>query len=289
MLNFDKMKLIIFFLIGLSVVLGVLFFLTLRQFQETSIRLKSEIKTNINLKDQIADLRGYQSGSPSPSPTPSLLDYSDNKSHFLSKIYPKFSDFQIQVSKDAIKRAFQFPIPLRNDKKAMGGYLVEVEKNIATHGGFLFYLVTSEVQKELVNPMSSNADTSGPGCFLTSYKIVKNESGLDEGLMDKVGYIILSGKCETYGGGRFISIYRLSTGEKITLKGNINIGGTVNKGISGTGNALGEMRGIIGNNNPTLVIEFGNGEGEPRSLGRSSSIGFFDIKTGNLTQIANYK
>lgn len=288
MFNSDKMKPIILFLTGVSMVLGILLLIIFSQFQKTSIRLKSEIKTNINLKDQIADLRGYQSGSPSPSPTPSLLDYSDNKPYFLSKIYSKFPDFQMQASKDTIKRAFQFPIPLRNDKKAMGGYLVEVEKKIDTHRSLSFYLITSEVQKELINPMSSNADKSGPGCFLTSYKIVNNESGADGNLLDRVGYIILLGKCETYGGGRFISIYRLSSGEKVMLKGNIDIGGTVYKGISGTGNALGEMRGVIGYSNPTLVVEFGNGDGAPTSLGRSSSIGFFDIKTGNLKQIVNF-
>ena len=46
----------------------------------------------------------------------------------------------------------------------------------------------------------------------TDYKIVRNESGLNRNLIDKVGYIVLSGKCETYGGGRFVSAYKLSTG-----------------------------------------------------------------------------
>jgi len=290
MFNSNKKTLIIVFLLVLSIIFGILFFFYHSQFQETSIRLKSEIKTNGNLKDQIAELRDYQSGSTLIKPTPSKLDYSNNKSYFLSNIYTKFPNFQTQVREGTIKRVFQFPISIENDKKAMGGYLVEAENNINTHGSFSFYLVTSKVQKELVNSMSSYADKDGIGCFLTDYKIVGNESGLNRSLADKVGYMILSGKCETYGGGRFVSIYKLSTGEKIILKGNIDIGGTMYKGMSETGNALGGVRGVFGVNNPTLVIEFGSDDASAAtSLERLSSIGFFDIQAGNLMQVANFK
>jgi len=285
-----KTKFIISFLVGIIVIFGILLFLSFKQFQEASTRLKSEIKTNNNLKNQITELRGYQSGLPSIKPTPSVLDYSNNKSYFLSKIYTKFPNFQAQMPESTIKRVFQFPISLEIDKKAMGGYLVEAENNVNTQSSFSFHLITSDVQKELVNPMSSYADKNGIGCFLTDYKIVGNESGLNRSLSDKVGYIVLSGKCETYGGGRFVSIYKLSTGEKILLQGNINIGGTMYEGISETGNALGGVRGVFGVNNPTVVIEFGNDDASAAtSLERLSSIGFFDIQTGNLIQVANFR
>ena len=285
-----KTKFTIIFLVGIIIIFGTLLLLSFRKFQETGTRLKSEIKTNNNLKDQITELRGYQSGSPSVKPTPSVLDYSNNRSYFLSKIYSKSPNFQTLIQEDAIKRVFQFPISLENDKKTMGGYLVEAENNVNTHSSFSFYLVTSEVQKELVNPMSSYADKNGIGCFLTDYKIVGNESSLNRSLSDKVGYIILSGKCETYGGGRFVSIYKLSTGEKIILKGNIDIGGTMYKGMSETGNALGGVRGVFGVNNLTVVIEFGNDDASAAtSLERLSSIGFFNIQTGNLLQVVNFK
>lgn len=290
-MTLNKTKTILFLVFLLISFLSVASFLSLNKIGELEIKLKKEINTNKNLTDQIFELRGYQNALPTIKSAPSKLDLRSNESltYFLEKIYSKFPIFQSLVAKENIKRVFQFPLSLENDKNALGGYLVEVQEKNNPQNHTSFYLVTEQIQKELIDPMSSYADANGIGCALIDYQIIGNEK-LGRKLLDKNGYLILSGKCETYGGGRFISVYRISNAEKIMLRGNIEIGGTMYKGMSETGNALGGVRGIYGVNNPTLVIEFGNDDASAATpLERLSSIGFFDLQTGKLNYIENFK
>ena len=253
--------------------------------------LKFEIKSNGYLKDQLEEYRYYRLDNSKIKPTPTKLDTIGRNSlnYFISKIYPKFPYFQKSVDSKNISRVFQFQIKEEYNTRGMGGFLVEVEKIIDLNKSYLFYLVTSKIQKELINPMSGYADKSGKDCLLKDYQLSGGDDGLVRNLNDKNGYIILSGTCGGYGGGRFVSVYKISTGEKIPLKGNINLTGFSMNGVTETGNALGGVRGIFGVNNPLLVVEFGSDdESAATPPERLSNIGFFDLQTGHLKQLVHF-
>lgn len=269
--------------------LSTIYFLL--QSNKYNTDFKSELKSNGYLKDQLEEYRYYRLDNSKLKPTPNKLDIigNNNLKYFVTSIYPKFPDLQKLVNSKDISRVFQFQLKEEYNTRGMGGFLVEVEKIIDSNKSHLFYLVTSKVQKELINPMSAYADKSGIFCSLNDYQLSGGEVSLGRNLIDKNGYIILSGKCGGYGSGRYVSVYKVSTGEKILLKGNVELSGTIYQGISETGNALGGVRGIFGVNNPTLVIEFGSDdESAATSPERLSNIGFFDLQTGNLKQLVHF-
>jgi len=276
-----------FFCILLS--LSTIYFLL--QSNKFQADFKSEVKSNGYLKDQLEEYRYYRLDNSKLKPTPTKLDIigNNNLKHFIASIYLKFPDFQKLVDSKNITRVFQFQIKEEYNTRGMGGFLVEVERIIDSNKTYSFYLVTSKFQKELINPMSAYADNAGVFCLLNDYLLSGGEVSLGRNLIDKNGYIILSGKCGGYGSGRFVSVYKISTGEKILLKGNVELSGTIYKGISETGNALGGVRGVFGVNNPTIVVEFGNDDESAATLPeRLSNIGFFDLQTGNLKQLVNF-
>lgn len=202
----------------------------------------------------------------------------ETKTYFMTNIYPKYPDLQKQIATNNIKRIFKFK--LTDEIRGDGGFLMEVEKTVKSDKSYSFYIVTAKVQKELINPMSGYADPNGVFCSLNNFLTSKD---------DKSGDLILSGRCGGYGGGMFTSIYKISNGEKVSLTGNVDISGTTYKGMSPTGNALGKVRGAFGYNNPTLVVEFGpDDESAATNLERLSSIGFFDLQTGNLKQLVKF-
>ena len=78
-----------------------------------------------------------------------------------------------------------FPINLeQTDKVKGGGYLVEISQT--TPGVFSYFLVTPNVQKELVNASSSYYENVNTPCSITKYLTTGNERGLQRKLQDKV-------------------------------------------------------------------------------------------------------
>lgn len=190
---------------------------------------------------------------------------------FLDNYLKKYPKFQSEVKPETIKRAFSFKfdeIDSQNQINQQKGWLVEVEK---TPEHFSYYLLTSTLEKELLNPMS---------CVV----------GDDENLPTKIEkmdivsvYIVLSGTEDgCYGGADFgfISVYKISTGEKIKLQGDFTAPGTYGKVVSKTGNALGRLKGIYGFKQPTLVVEYLPSYGYERGM-----FAYFDPQTGALKQL----
>ncbi len=217
----------------------------------------------------------YRSKTPYPPNMTQPISDDQTKTYFMANIYPKYPDLQKQIDVKNIKRIFKFK--LGGEIRGDGGFLMEVEKTVNSEKSYSFYIVTATVQKELLNRMSAYADPDGVFCSLNNLLTSKD---------DKSGDIILSGRCGGYGGGMFTSVYKISTAEKVNLTGNIDISGTLYKGMSSSGNALGKVRGAFGYNNPTLVIEFGpDDESSATNLEKLTSIGFFDLQIGNLKQL----
>lgn len=220
----------------------------------------------------------YRSKTSYPPNMNEPISDDQTKTYFMANIYPKYPDLQKQIDVKNIKRIFKFK--LGGEIRGDGGFLMEVEKTVNSENSYSFYIVTATVQKELLNPMSAYADPDGIFCSLNKFLTSKD---------DKSGDIILSGRCGGYGGGMFTSVYKISTGEKVILTGNVDISGTTYKGISSSGNALGKVRGAFGYNNPTLVVEFGpDDESAATNLERLSSIGYFDLQTGNLKHLVRF-
>ncbi len=208
--------------------------------------------------------------------------------YFISDYLPQYPKFQAEVKPESIKRVF--PLTLKKISENQGrGWLVEVEKDskIISH-----YLLTPILEKELADSMSCVSQDENPPIELEKVETVGNEGGLGRDLQEKSGYLILSGtKNSCYGGADsgFVSVYNLRTGEKIKLQGDFTVPGTIWKGVSKTGNALGIIRGVYGINQPTIVVEYGLFKGAANKVEEVGIIAYFDLQTGRLKQLIKFE
>jgi hypothetical protein len=208
--------------------------------------------------------------------------------YFISDYLPLYPKFQSEVKPEFIKRIFPLALKKISDNQKRG-WLVEVEKEskIVTH-----YLLTPVLEKELVDSMSCVSQDENPPIELEKVETVGNEGGLGRDLQEKSGYLILSGtKNSCYGGADsgFVSVYNMRTGEKIKLQGDFTVPGTIWKGVSKTGNALGIIRGVYGVNQPTIVVEYGLFKGAVNKVEEVGIIAYFDLQTGRLRQLIKFE
>lgn len=173
--------------------------------------------------------------------------------YFLSDWIDHYPKFKALLGTGKVTNAFLFGY-----KKTLGhGWIIETNTNEKRR----VFLLTPDLEKELTGPMSSNVEDDGSSwCTLNDVKVVGNENGLGRDLNDKNGYVVLNGTCNGYGGGNFVSIFKVTSGDKIRLQGSFGLFGTAYNAMSASGNALGRVRGIYGVTNPVLIVEFGSFE-----------------------------
>lgn len=204
---------------------------------------------------------------------------------FLSYWYKDYKKFQQEVPASLVKRVFFIQLFKFTDNEEKG-WVVEVEKEPQK---LSYYLLTPLIEKELENPKSCTFVPVDPPIDLERVDTVGNDKHrVTSFLKEPKGYLVLSGrKNSCYGGAGtgFISVYNLSTGEKIRLHGNFE--GLV--GISETGNALGYLKGIYGLHEPTIVVEYGNFDRAASNVEELTHIAFFDLQTGSLKQLIEFK
>lgn len=219
----------------------------------------------------------------STTPKEAEKDYEKNAEmkYFKEEILPKYSSTDSKFSVDSIKDIFVFTY---KDKNHSTAYLIEIDKQKQLE----YYLITNYYQKKLEHPMTSSSGDDAV-CNLDSFKTIGNEGNFGRDLLDKAGYIILTGSnCQAYGGGSFVSVYSLSDGKKIPLQGSINISHTIWNGITKHGNAQGRLVGVYGINQPQIIIKFGGFEHTDYLL-EVSIFAFFDLQTGKLLRTIEFK
>ena len=214
-------------------------------------------------------------------------DKKDMLENFLLYYLPQFPNFQAKFKPESILQVYSIGGINIYDHVDGGKWLIEVQKDT---GIISHYLLTPELEKELVNSMSCvlSQDTNPP-IKLDKVQVIGNERGLGRKLLEKSGYIILSGtENECYGGANsgFVSVYNARTGDKIKLQGDYDTGGRF---VSDTGNALGILKGIYGVFNPQIVIEYGNFESAASVVEQVNTVAYFDLQTGKLKQLVNFK
>lgn len=173
---------------------------------------------------------------------------------------------------------------LHNVENESAGWLIETNGN----DGNSYYLVSSVVQKELEDVMVPYAGENAP-CTLTKVITTGNERGLGRRLLDKYGYIVIAGEnCETYAGGSSVSVYSLSTGEKIKLTGDFDVAGTTWKGTTARGTATGNLVGVYGVTNPVIVVSYGDRSWKD-TVEEVRQMAFFNLQTGKLIRVETFK
>ncbi len=201
--------------------------------------------------------------------------------YFVENILPQYPQLE-NISTNSILNIYTFG--LKGLEGQSSGWLIETDHN----NDRSYYLVSSLVQKKLTDVMVPYSGENSV-CTITQVVTTGNESGLVRALLDKNGYIVISGEnCKTYGGGNSISTYSLSTGEKIKITGNFNVTGTTWNGTTSSGTATGKLIGIYGINNPQLVVSYGD-DSWKGTVEEVRQIAFFDLQTGKLIRVENFK
>ena len=125
-------------------------------------------------------------------------------------------------------------------------------------------------------------------CTISEVITAGNERSLQRDLLDTNGYIVIAGEnCRSYEGGNSVSIYSLTTGEKVKMLGNFTVAGTTWKGTTGSGTATGKVIGIYGVNNPQLVVSYGDNSWRG-TVEEVRHIAFFDLQTGKLIKVEDF-
>lgn len=196
----------------------------------------------------------------------------------------RFPKFASEVKPEAVKKALPLTLGI-----GIGGWIVEVEESAQVTS---YYLLTPNLVKKLIDPKSCVSEDDNPPIELEKAETVGVESHLGRSLQEKLGYLVLSGaKNNCYGGANsgFVSVYKLRTGEKIKLQSNFTRPGTIWKGVSKTGNALGILKGIYGINKPTIVVEYGLYKNAASGLEEVDTTAYFDLQTGQLKQLIRFE
>lgn len=198
--------------------------------------------------------------------------------YFTSSVLPDHQQVASQISESAIIKVE--PISVLDTTQGWVVVTRSQKKNDV-------YLLLGDVQKKLESPMTSNNGYEVT-CDLTQIELVGNTQY--EKLADSHGYLVLSGRdCQDYGGGSFTSVYRLSDGSKVVLAGNVSLSNPRINGVSPAGNAQGRLVGVYGHSEPTVVVEFGLLENASEAAEEVSKMAFFDLQTGQLKQIIEFR
>lgn len=222
------------------------------------------------------EISGY---SPSSIPqSQSKLDTISNewKEYFKSKILFKYPEFQKLIDKNDIKRVFPIILKGDNQYEERNNWIIEVDEfSNLTH-----YYITPTLQRKLINATTTSNPSGEYNGVIADIYTVGNEQGLGRSLQDPEGYLILDSVCYGYGTEWCTSVYKLSTGEKISLVGW--------DGVYKNGNAKGKVRGIYGINNPTLVVDDGSFNSAATIVEEISSTAYFDLQSGQLKTIIKF-
>lgn len=216
-------------------------------------------------------ISGYSGNTPVPvsSPAKSLFNaLSENwLEYFKSDVFSKYPDLQNTLNIQDVKRVFPFNVN-KGLSAPFDNWLVEVKTQEETN----YYLVTPQIKKQLVGWVRTDHQGQNERyCSVEDLFIAGNK--------ETDSKIVLTGWCNTQRGGNFISVYRLG-GEKIKLQGAEDI-------ADSNGNALGKVRGIYGESNPTLVVDYGPlylDKGQDRITGTA----YFDLQSGQLQQVVKF-
>jgi hypothetical protein len=199
--------------------------------------------------------------------------------YFVSDIQPNYPQFTQMIGSKKIIEARSLNVGFEGPTI----WVVQVE-NTETDD---FYLVYKDLQKKLDRVMSvSGYDVK---CTLDDLKLIK---GTDYGrtLKDEQGYLVFAGSdCRTYGGGEFVAVYEISTGNKVSFSADFDIPYTQGKpGVNNAGNAQGVLRGVYGTEKPVVVVDYGNQDAAPDELESVDLTAIFDLPTGKLKQLIRY-
>lgn len=202
-------------------------------------------------------------------------------SYFVKDILPQYPQFE-NISANSILNLRTYH--LKGLENQSSGWFIETENNETKS----YYLVSNLVQKKLLNVMVPYVGESAQ-CELTKVVTTGNENELNRDLLDKNGYIVIAGEnCEAYGGGNSVSIFSLTTGEKVKLTGNFSVTGTSWKGTTSLGTATGKLIGVYGVNNPQIVVSYG-GDSWKGAVEEIRQIALFDLQTGKLIRVENFE
>ncbi len=200
--------------------------------------------------------------------------------YFVENILPQYPQLE-NISTNSIINIYTFG--LKGLENQSSGWLIETDNN-----NLSYYLISNLVQKKLMDVMVPYVGENAV-CTITQVITAGNERNLSRDLLDKDGYIIIAGEdCETYGGGNSVSVYSLSTGEKIKITGNFNVAGTTWNGTTSSGTATGKLIGVYGVNNPQIVVSYGD-DSWKGTVEEVRQIAFFDLQTGKLIRVENFK
>jgi hypothetical protein len=226
------------------------------------------------------------------------------RTYFVQDILPTHPTMKDKIHPQNVVGAIPFQIKDKHTLTGQQGWIVETNDANQNFGHFL---LTPTLQKELIDFPGENG---GSLCHADSYRIVGQEPEIDLGLKDPQGYLALSGECDGQFVSSFTSLYKISTGEKISLviKSEPSpvpqlpgIDTFASLGFTDSGVALGKMRGIFGGKNPILVVEYlqnspsqsttetVNEIGGEQKLGELQAVAFFDVQTGKLVHLQRLK
>lgn len=202
-------------------------------------------------------------------------------SYFVDDILPQYNNL-LNIPTDSISYVKAYP--LKGLENQSTGWIVETTDNNRQS----YYLVSELLQTKLDAVMVPYAGQVAP-CTLSKVITTGNEPGLGRQLIHESGYIVIAGEnCLGYGGGNSIAVYTLDTGEKINLTGDFTVAGTTWKGTTSSGTATGKLIGVYGINSPQLVVSYGDDSWDG-TVEEVRQIAFFDLQTGKLTGVQNFK
>lgn len=270
---------------------------TKKQLQQTNLFLKLGITATIllNLIFIIYITFSQQKTTtpakaiPTKKPIPTVTNEQKLRSKQLTAFLTSFSERYAEKMPDIDPNNVTQAFPLPNNKIPGPGasWVIEVQEapNKLTH-----YLLMPELQTELSNASSCGSSDEPQPLPIQQVLTYGNEDSLQRSLTtDPIGYLVITGQEEyCYAStGHYISVYKMSTGQKVKLTGNFNLYASL-KGTLPNGNATGRLRGVYGINNPTIVVEYDGNNPYSNGIEALSKIAFFDPQTGRLKQLINF-
>ena len=231
--------------------------------------------------------------TPQPSKSSRGILSDEWREYFISDILPKYPEFQKTINSKDIKRVS--PLSLKGDNPEAPPYknwLVEIKTSISKYGdNYNYYLVTPEIQKQLIDPLSSMNEGSVTNCMVEHIYTPGSERNLGRDLLDKKGYLVLSGVCDPRFSGNSVSVYKLSDAEKVKLEDTgslIKSYPTYFPTKDKKGNTLGRVRGVYGVNKPILVVDYGYFKDAINKIEEVQDTAYFDLQTGQLKQVVKF-
>lgn len=176
-----------------------------------------------------------------------------SRRYFVSEVYPEYPALSSEFLPEQVAAVFVF------DNGT--SWIVDANKGEEGHN---HYLITPQMQKlletsDITNDPSSNGKTF---CRIQGVSFINiNE------------YAVVTGYCDGYGGGDFVSTYEIATGAKIQFKADAK------NELVENGTATGRLLTVQGS---TVVVQYGVFEGAAREHTQIQKYAFFDLNSGNL-------